>query len=601
MKFIGFDIETRGEGDTFGLQPYRVLQGKAEVTSAAFVTDTGDVLFAKLFPTADELRGAFQDYIERYSFSHILIGWNTPFDASWMAAYGMEDIMRECQWIDGEVMRRCLENDTSDKRYGLKPTVAKYLPEFTGYEQSVGGNFDQVDDVLLSYNILDAGLTAKLGRLFLSLLSPRQQVLTGMISRSILPVASAWLNGIEISPEAVDAYEKKADTDLVDAMNKLTELAGPDFTAKTLTSPIKLKQFLQTRGVPVTKTDRSELSKYAHMPLVKAISDAKKATTAKTKFIGSLRKTMDYNGGPHTHPSCRLWNTYTGRFGYTSTTGKKKYQTGIAIHQWPRDPMARNCIVAPAGMLLVECDFAGQESRLMCDQSGDEVMFDIFTNGKDLHTYMASIIAEWDYDTMLGRVKEGEKEAKNFRQLAKVANLSCQYRTGWKTLIDVARKDYGVIFDEKTSQKLVGLYRSTYKRVPEYWDNAIRFAKENGYAETRGGRRVFIDRWDRAVAWSSESTALNFPIQGTGADMKFLGIATVDPILWEVGGRYMLDLHDALFMLVPDTSAGMDAALRIKHVLSNLPYKEYYGWTPKVALPVDLKVGKAWGSLKEVN
>src|SRR4051812_2008739 len=108
MKLIGFDIETKGSCDTYGLQPYRVSQGQAEITSVAFVTEEGQTIFAKLWPTVEELRvilshvengeGPFEDAV--------LVGWNTQFDVSWLIAYGLESEVRACRWLDGEVLRR---------------------------------------------------------------------------------------------------------------------------------------------------------------------------------------------------------------------------------------------------------------------------------------------------------------------------------------------------------------------------------------------------------------------------------------------------------------------------------------------------------------
>jgi DNA polymerase-1 len=168
-------------------------------------------------------------------------------------------------------------------------------------------------------------------------------------------------------------------------------------------------------------------------------------------------------------------------------------------------------------------------------------------------------------------------------------------------LILRARVQYDVELSESMSKALISTYKRTYNKVPIYWDTAIASAKSQGYAETRGGRRVILDDWSRQNSWSAESTALNFPIQGTGADMKVLGIAMIDDMLHEAGGKYLLDLHDALFCLLPDTSKGYDAASTIKSVLSDLPYKQIYNWSPRVSLPVDLKIGPSWGTLKDVN
>jgi DNA polymerase-1 len=605
MKLIGFDIETSGAGEAYGLQPYRVKQGTARITSAALVTEDGEVLFAKLEPRMRELRDVFYSIKEEFPDA-VFIGWSTQFDVAWLIAEGMEEVVNDMQWLDGEVLRRAIENDTSDMRYGLKPTVTKYLPNYTGYEEEVGGNFDVIDQKLLDYNILDSGLTAKLGRIFIDMVDDRSLVLSTIICQAIVPVAGAWVDGIEIDVEALNKWEHDIDQELVVHLAEVMRLGNirADESVeckKMLTSPVKLKAYLTAKGYQVLKTDQTELSKYVHVPLIKAISDYKKASTAKTKFIGGIRKSLEYNGGTTTHPSCRLWNTYTGRFGYTSTTTKKKLQTGIAIHQFPRKPAARSCIVAPKGFLLAEMDFATQESRLLCDFSRDPVLLDIFTSGKDIHSSMAAVIAEWDYEKMIAEIANGNPEAKNFRQLAKVVNLSCAYRTGWKKLIDVGRTQYDVIFDEATAQRLHRTFRDVYKNVPIYWDSAIRSAKGEGYAITRGGRKVIIEDWSRGNSWASESTAINFPIQGTGADMKFLAIAKIKDPLRAGGGKYLLDMHDAAFSLIPDTSAGYDLALAVQKIMSNLPYEQYYKWAPIVKLPVDLKIGKSWGTLKEIK
>lgn len=612
MKFIGFDIETAGNGEAYGLQPYRVRQGTARITSAAIVTEDGDVLYASLEPSMNDLAGAFHSAIAQYPDA-VFIGWNTQFDVAWCIAEGLEEVMRSVQWLDGQVLRRIIENDTDkNKCYGLKPSVVKYLPDYAGYEEEVGGNFDVIDQKLLDYNTLDAGLTAMLGRIFLDLLDDAELVLATIICRAIIPVAGAWDHGINIGIPALDKWEKDIDAELIKQIAEVMRLGGiraedEADARKMLTSPVKLKTWLTVKGYPVRKTDRAELSLFAHVPLVKAVSDFKKASTSKTKFIGGIRKALVYNapgvnsGWDTVHPSCSLFNTYTGRLGYTSTTTKKKLQTGIAIHQFPRGQAARDCIVAPDGMLLGEIDFATQESRLICDFSNDPVMFDIFSTGKDIHSYMAAVIENIDYLAMLDRLDQKDERAKEMRYLAKVVNLSCQYRTGWKKLIEVGRVQYDVIFDERRAQQLHRIYRDVYKNVPIYWDSAIRQAKSAGFALTRGGRKVYIDDWTRGNTWASESTAINFPIQGTGADMKFLAISQIDQILFEGGGKYLLDMHDAAFALFPDTSAGYDLAVECKRIMSNLPYEAYYNWSPKVALPVDLKIGKAWGSLTEVK
>ncbi len=605
MKFIGFDIETAGEGEAFGLQPYRARQGRAGITSYAMVDEAGKTITARLNPEVIDICNALNWAALEKDVT--LIGWNTQFDVSWLIAIGLEKEVRACRWADGEVMRRATENDTTKEPYGLKPTVAKYLPEFAGYEKTIGGNFDVVNDELLKYNTLDSKLTAKLGRIFWDMLDARRQRLCQVIFQSIIPVAKAWVEGIAIDKWAVEDWDFECSKTEGETFWNIASQVGIGVhdplqhdLRTALSSPVKLKKIIHALGHNVECTDRSELSKYRYIPLIKAISDYKKANTSLTKFIAGIRASVEYNDTGRTYPNCRLWNTYTGRFGYSSKT-LKKFQTGIPIHQFPRKTEARKCIVAPEGFLLVECDFATQESRLICDYSGDETLYNIFKNKLDFHSFTGSQIVNWEYQKFLDEFNNGNPDVKQYRYMGKVANLSCQYRTGWKTLQDVARRDYELDLSDAESQNLVNTYRRTYKGVQNYWASAIRTAKEQGYAETRGGRRVYINDWSRGNEWSAESTAINFPIQGTGADMKVLAIAMVDPLLYRNGGYFMLDMHDALFAVIPDTSRGYDTASEMKETLSDLPYKAIYDWTPSVSLPVDMKVGKSWGTLEEIK
>jgi hypothetical protein len=61
----------------------------------------------------------------------------------------------------------------------------------------VNGNFDVVDQTLLEYNILDAGLTAKLGRVLLQkLLMHVVRPSPVIICQAIVRVGRAWVEGV---------------------------------------------------------------------------------------------------------------------------------------------------------------------------------------------------------------------------------------------------------------------------------------------------------------------------------------------------------------------------------------------------------------------
>jgi hypothetical protein len=108
------------------------------------------------------------------------------------------------------------------------------------------------------------------------------------------------------------------------------------------------------------------------------------------------------------------------------------------------------------------------------------------------------------------------------------------------------------------------------------------------------------DTWGPDDTWARESTSINFPIQGAGADQKYLALAVLRNWLPSVEGRVAWELHDGLFILVPDRHA-QRAVAEGRRMLSNLPYKQAWGRDFPIQFPVDAKVGKSWGDLVEVR
>jgi DNA polymerase I-like protein with 3'-5' exonuclease and polymerase domains len=224
-------------------------------------------------------------------------------------------------------------------------------------------------------------------------------------------------------------------------------------------------------------------------------------------------------------------------------------------------------------------------------------MLNLFLNNVDGHSYMGASIKDLDWRWVKENY-ETDEVANKARYLGKFANLSLQYRIGVPTMRIRALTQYGLNLSEQEAMLIKAKYMSTYAKVPEYWLNAIARAGKYGYAETRGGHRIQLHDLSE---YSQQQTAINFPIQGTGGDMKLLALSVLKNHFAELGIKFAWDLHDALFLYIPDDSKAVKTAMFVQHTLSNLPYEKAWGWTPSVPMPVDGKIGKSWGSLKGYN
>jgi len=258
--------------------------------------------------------------------------------------------------------------------------------------------------------------------------------------------------------------------------------------------------------------------------------------------------------------------------------------------------------------LLVEFDAAGQEMRIMADYSQDPALLKIFNSKSpfdDVHSYTGSKIAGMTFENFLEAKAAGNKRVvgeHGLRHMGKFCNLSGLYRVGVKKQRINARVQYGIDKDYMTISSWQDTFHRAYPGIKRYWAAAIATAKDRGYAETRAGRRFYITDWnipDRA--WGCESSAINFPIQGTGADMKELAIAVISKKFPKF--EFAWDLHDGEFGYIESKhiNSNMQIIYDIRETLDNLPYKEAWGWEPTVPITWDAAVGKTWGDMKEVN
>lgn len=617
-KHIAFDFETSGELPEYALQPWRVAQGQAWATSLAWCqrVPTGLAVEGGLNPTREMMEAMLRHAIDN---KLTICGWNTVFDIQWLLAYGLEDLVFQARWLDGMLLWRHwfiepeYDMDRGKKKsYGLKPCVAEVLPQFAGYADDV--DFHDEDPEarrkLHEYNVRDTMFTLRLTRHWYRLLAQEPHRLkAALIEAECLPmVAKANLMGLRVDRFATSELAQRL---VDDAGRALVSLAPHGVTEKIVRSPKQLATLLfDDWKLPVYKetatgargTDKEALHELAFIdPRAKTLREYREALNNKTKFADAPLTSMDYNGDDQTHPQAIVFGTYSGRLTYASKQGRNKdeRQTGFALHQMKRGKDFRNVVTAPLGYTLMEFDASGQEFRWMAIASGDTTMLDLCLPGEDAHSFMGAQIRSRSYRDLIKLVHEGDPDAKDGRQLGKVANLSLQYRTSAGKLRSVARVQYNLPMELPEARMIHKTYQIAYPDVPRYWQKQISMTKRLGYVETFAGRRVqVVGNWAGNREWSMGSTAINYRIQGTGADQKYLAMMVLKPYLRKIGGYFAWDLHDGIYMFMPDNMVAR-AATDIRAILADLPYQKAWGFSPPIPLPWDCKAGKSWGDLKE--
>ncbi len=629
-----FDVETQGSRREYALQPWRLRQRHARLSTVATTWNEGDSVGTDgaVMPISRDwlVKNVLQRAIDEDRW---IVGWNVQFDVSWLLAYGLHDLVFRVKWIDSMRLWRHLDlepeyeatNASQRRSYGLKNAVREFLPHMANYEAGIDYQATDPESLerLLHYNKLDTVATLILAERFWRQLNDQQKACARLEADMIPWVADANLRGMHVDHQALNAVDAAMSQQILDARSLLEPLG---VTEATIGSPAQMAKVLfEDWGLTPIKFNSARILKDGTLatspstdkevlhelgltdPRAKALRKWREGLNLKSKFIGALTASTAYNGDGRTHPEARLAGTYSGRLTYSSMQrreGRKvaDIPTGFALHQMKSSGQFRKMIIPPAGYDLLEFDAASQEFKWMAILSKDPAMLKLCMPGEDAHSYMAARIdpdPTHDYAWVKAN-KEGA--GKGIRKLGKVANLSLQYRTRPPKLRTVARVQYDIPLELPEAQHITKVYLQTYEQVPVYWDLQIARGKRLGYVETIAGRRVQIKgAWDRSNAnlWSMQSTAINFPIQGTGADQKYLAVSCLHDYCVSHGIYLAWDLHDGLYFYCPKDKSER-AAYEMRDILNNLPYDKAWGFTPPVPLTFDAKIGTSWGDLKEI-
>lgn len=455
MNWMGFDVETSGSPHDYALQPWRVAQGTAWVTSTVSLDPARRVKIDMRMDVGD-VRVAMERML-RHAIKHDLriVGWNVMFDIQWLIAYGLLDLVQQVKWLDGMLLWKhaVLEPDggvsvTKRFKFGLKECVSLVLPEHAGYEDGVDYHATDAASltVLHDYNVRDVKFTLVCARHWWERLNDRQRA-TALIEADCLPtLALANYEGLTI--DTLKARDVEV-AERAKAQRELAKLTILGANSTVIASSAKLASLLFDQWkVPSTKitatgsrsTDKEVLTTLAlDDPRVASILTYRNTTNSVKKFIEAPLAAARYNGDGKARPQAKLFGAYTARLSYASsqmgavpgakpgTWKKGKLPIGFALHQMQRGPLYRQLVIAPPGYVLVEFDAAGQEFRWMALLSGDATMLRLCRPGEDAHSFMGAAIANVPYAALMADVHSLDKAiagiAKPRRQMGKVGNL----------------------------------------------------------------------------------------------------------------------------------------------------------------------------------
>ncbi|PIY44487.1 MAG: hypothetical protein COZ05_08030 [Armatimonadetes bacterium CG_4_10_14_3_um_filter_59_10] len=246
----------------------------------------------------------------------------------------------------------------------------------------------------------------------------------------------------------------------------------------------------------------------------------------------------------------------------------------------------RSMYTCEPGHVLIACDKAQGEARIVAWEAQDQRWIDAFLAGKDIHKVNAC--------DLLG-IPRVEDVSKGQRQFTKTFVYAINYGAGLKKACQMIRSFVDPItrgrpYRERTLGEIALCYRrfwSQHAALTRYYDRGAEIYRTQGFLESsmNGRRRYFLDGGDTRDA-AKEEELKNYRIQACLADdVNDATERVVDVFPWGYAGKYtgiVHQCHDALVLETTADRAMIDGPRMVELMFSRIG---------DVDLPVDLAIG----------
>ena len=408
------------------------------------------------------------------------------------------------------------------------------------------------------------------------------------IEKPLFPIVQVMQkNGVLIDTDFFTKLGKKYHTESSKIEKKIFELSGEEFNVKSpkqLSEVLFVKMKLPTKGVKKSKTGTYstniktlELLRDEH-DIIQYVVEYRELQKLLSTYIDIIPIMVENDG--RLHAEFLQNGTATGRFS-SRNPNLQNIPTRTELGR-----KIREGFVAAPGQVLVSFDYSQIELRILAFLSGDKNLIQIFKDGRDIHTAVASQIANVD-----------EKDVDRvMRNKAKAVNFGILYGMGINSLKKAMNSD------REEAQMFYNGFFENYPKAAAFLEVTKQSARDQGYTETLFGRRRQFRNINSKLGFiraMAERMALNAPIQGTSADIIKLAMIHVDNYIRKskLSAKLILQIHDEMVYEINETEVG-DFSKNVVKIMEGVLENSYLKYESEVPLIVHSSIGKHWGELK---
>ncbi len=506
------------------------------------------------------------------------IGQNIKYDALVLRRAGIE-----LAGISTDTMILSYLTHPEAKSHGLDALALAHLNYRTVPYSEVAGTgkkqicFSEVDVARATrYAAEDADITWRLAdKLMPELKDEASRKLFTEVEMPLVDVLTRmeWA-GIRIDADFLGTLSTEMGERLQTLEAQIHQLAGGAFN---INSPKQLGEVLFERlGLAKGKKTKSGWSTNVEVlqgladqhEIAARILDYRSVSKLKSTYTDALPRLLNPASG-RLHTSFNQAVTATGRLSSSDPNLQN-----IPIRT-PEGRRIREAFIPQEGWVLLAADYSQVELRVMAHMADVADLKQSFAAGEDIHRRTASEI----FNVF------PEMVTPEMRRQAKTINFGVLYGMGAFSLA----KDLGI--GRAQAQEFIDQYFQRYPAVLEFLEEKKAQAREHQYVTTLLGRRCAIPEINSsngAVRSYAERNAINYPIQGSAADIIKVAMVNIDRRLRKekLQTRMLLQVHDELVFEAPEAEQEYVASL-VRHEMENAVALD-------LPLQADMGTGKNW-------
>ena len=490
-----------------------------------------------------------------------LIFHNAKFDLSFLVNSGMETVLKN-KIHDTMIAGKVFE---PEKSHSLKSMVKEHLSIHLDKEMQVSNWKEKLTKKQLEYAAKDVIFLEKL---FVKL--KNKYDLSNLLYRaecSVIPaIVEAEYRGFKINIEKLLLNLENKRLKAEEMASRLKTKYGISYS-----KPNEIASALMENGINLPKTNKGNyetservLKNIEHeiAKLVLEIRKLKKEIDILENYLIS----SDNNG--KLHPTFHTWKTVSGRMSCENPN----------IQAVPRKKEFRELFIPDENNVLIGADYPQIELRIAAVYTKDENMIKALKEGIDLHKLIVSKVMKIPYEEVDDKL----------RQMGKPVNFGAVYGMSAKKLMEYAKNVYSVDMDYDEAKTFLKIYKETYPQIAQWQNATIRKIQKHKKIKVKTllGRIMTAERY---------TDALNYPIQGSGADLIKLAVAYFH------NKKDKVDIEANIVNIIHDEII-VETKKELSEKVSKL-LKESMQWAaekliPEVPCPVEVKIGKSWQDIK---